>query len=486
VTIRQVTSVPVSSITRAQERATLVTGNADVNRLVENARWGMRSNYLSVPTDCPQRDERMGWGADTQIFSETALWFADVNGFLRKWLADLRDCQSSVGGYPSVAPIGHFGEEKHSRFGWGDAGVIVPWTLWKMSGDLTAVREEWDSATRFMNEIDARQYRSLPGECQPADWLSFERWETFRNNYWTHQDVEVHRWWNYLGACYWLWDARRMSVMAKALGKDAEAAHYEKMSERALACLRTNFLTADGDLIEPFRGQQTAHLFAIKLGLAPTAVRQKAMCDRLVKIIERNGNRLSTGFLGTSILMETVSDDMGRPDLAYALLLQHECPSWLSSVDQGATTIWERWNSYTKREGFGSANMNSFNHYASGAVVAWLFRGAAGICLDGTRSDDRCLVLRPLPDRRLGSVTATCQTAFGPIGSAWRYEGNKWIWRFTLPEKACVYVPTEKTSRTFAAGEHVLELTGRASVGCRARSALRRRSTSACRLGMVF
>jgi len=458
VTVKTVASVPVTSVAQADETGTLVTGDADVNKLVSNVRWGLRSNYLSVPTDCPQRDERMGWTADTQVFTETACYFADVRAFFNKWLADLRDCQRPDGGYPSVAPTAHFGNEA-SRLGWADAGVIVPWTVWRMTGSVKVLEDGWDSMVRFVDEIAARKYVAATNDSQYADWLSFEKWETCRDNLWSTKDPEVRRWWAFLGGCYWLWDAERMAEIGRFLEKP-DAARFARMAEEARAYVRQAFLTADGDLIEPFRGQQTAHLFAIRLGLAPTEAAKKTLCDRLVSLIEKNGNRLSTGFLGTSILMDTITYDVGRPDLAYTLLLQHECPSWLYSVDQGATTIWERWNSYTKKSGFGPVSMNSFNHYAYGAVAAWLFKTAAGIQNDARAPGFRYAILKPSPDRRLGSIDATCNTVYGLVRSVWRYEGRKWIWDFEVPPDAVaeVHVPGEFMPRHCDSGKHHVEV----------------------------
>ena len=466
VEILSLRSVPVTSVLRGQERGTLTTGDARINRLVANARWGMLSNYLSVPTDCPQRDERQGWTGDTQAFAQTALYLADAYGFLMKWTDDLFDSQAKDGTTPCVAPLGdgQDQEREQPRIGWSDAAIIVPHRMWLMNGDTRVLKRHWPAMTRYMDRIAADGYATATNEYQFADWLSFEKWESCSGRAWDSTDkkyrTEVWKWWNYLGGCYLLWDARMMSEMAKGLGKDADVAKYDRLAAETLARLRREYLTTDGDLVEDFRELQTAHLFALKLGLAPNGGAKGAIRDRLVGMIRDNGDRLATGFLGTSILMDTLTDDAAYPELAYDLLCQRKCPSWLYSVDQGATTIWERWNSYVKEKGFGPVDMNSFNHYAYGAVAAWLYGTAAGIRPDPAQPGFRRVVLAPVPDRRLGRVDARFRSAAGLIVSSWRFADDKWIWEFAIPAgaTASVRLPDGTPAKEYGPGEHRVEL----------------------------
>ena len=437
VAFERLDSVPVSSIAPGAECGTLETGVPALNRFVENVKWGHYSNYLSVPTDCPQRNERLGWAADTQVFAPAALYLADVAAFLDGWMDDLVDSQHANGAYPSVAPLAQYGNEGR-KIGWADAGVVVPWTVWKRTGDLGIVRSHWDSMMRFMRLVDESKYVTTPGDYQYADWLSFEPLETCRDGYWTCTNETVLAWWNYLGACYWRMDALEMAEMALALGDETAAAWCAASAERAMARLRS--LLVDGRLPEPIRTFQSANLFALKLGVFADPARAADAKTTLLESFRANGNRLKTGFLSAAILMDTLVE-LGEKDLAYTLLLQHEFPSWLYPVDQGATTVWERWNSYTKKDGFGPVGMNSFNHYAYGAVLGWMYSTMAGIRgrPDGAGLDR--LLLAPVPDRRVGFVKASYRTPQGVIRSEWKYEANgDWVWTYEIPEGTTAHV----------------------------------------------
>ena len=467
VSIVSLASVPVSSITREMETGTLSTGNELVNQLISNTVWGQRSNYLSVPTDCPQRNERLGWTADTQVFSETGSFFANTDAFFHKWTRDLRDTQGELGGFPGVAPEGQYGSEPTSmmRLGWADAGIIVPWTIWKQFGDTQIIDENWTAMERFMDHIYATHYdhealHSENGNYQWADWLSCEPLESCINlafdDHWKPLPDAVS-YWQYLGASYWAIDAGMMRDMAAATGRDA--ARFAQMEEEAKAYLRERFLDDRGCFrTEVLNTMQTPALFALKNHLVEGAALEE-MKTRLRRNFAAHDNCLQTGFLGTSILMETLTDN-GMVDIAYELLFQHRNPSWFYSIDNGATTIWERWNSYTKDKGLGPVGMNSFNHYAYGCVCAWLWKTASGIAADPADPGFRHIIMRPVPDRRLGHLEATYRSAAGLIKSAWRYEGDAWTWTFTIPKgaTASVTLPGETEVRTYGAGTHHVHL----------------------------
>ena len=456
VVLRSLASVPVSSVTAASENGTLETGNKDLNRFIENVKWGHRSNYLSVPTDCPQRDERLGWAADTQVFAPTAMYLADCGGFLCAWMDDLVDSQHARGSYPSVAPLAQYGNEG-PRVGWADAGVVVPWTVWRFTGDAEIVASHWDSMMRFLRYIDASKYQTTPGDFQYADWLSCEPMETCRDGYWTCRDPKILAWWAYLGACYWRQDALQMSEMARAIGRTEDAAWCAASASRALTHLRS--MLTDGRLPKDFRDLQTANLFALRLGVFADPARADESKATLMRNIADRKHCLATGFLGTAFILDELVK-LGETKTAYSLLLSHGFPSWLYEVDQGATTVWERWNSYTKRDGFGPVGMNSFNHYAYGAVVAWLYRHAAGIACDPKTPGFGNVVLAPKPDRRLGFVKAAYRSAAGVIRSEWRYAGEEWTWTFAVPEGASadVQLPDGSPAKRFSAGTHNVTL----------------------------
>ena len=469
VTIEKVESIPVSSIRKDMETGTIETGDASLNRFISNVYWGQLSNYLSVPTDCPQRNERLGWTADTQVFAETASFNADVYGFLRKWMKDMRDSQREDGSFPSVAPFAQYGNEGR-RVGWADAGVIVPYTMWKQYGDTRIIDENFDAMRRFL-EMQARtQYRTTTdasGEPvrQYADWLSFEDYEPCNGSAFEKCGgrrlvrSDAVRYWNYLAGCYWHWDALMMSEMCAATGRKQEAGNYRFMAEMAMRYVRGDFVDPeDGMLIKPFRHLQGAAVFALRLKVLERADAIEKTKAALKENIASRGGCLSTGFLGTSIIMDALSEN-GMADTAYSLLLSHKFPGWLYSVDQGATTVWERWNSYTKKDGFGPVGMNSFNHYAYGCVLGWVWRNAAGIAADPANPGFRTVVMAPKPDRRLGFVRASYRSAAGLVKSAWRYEGGKWIWDFSVPEgaEARVTVPGETEAKTYAPGTYRIE-----------------------------
>ena len=467
-----VSSIPVTSITKGMELGSLTTGDAAVNQLISNVYWGQLSNYLSVPTDCPQRNERLGWTADTQVFTEAGAFNADTRAFFRKWTRDLRDSQHVRGGFPGVAPAGPYGSSC-MRIGWSDAGVIVPYKIWLMFGDVSIVEANWDAMEKFVARVAETKYRtqSLP-ECdnyQWNDWLSLAKLEScpYRKELcsWTKDadgkrvpKPEAYRYWDYLGGCHWMSAAQMMAQMAAATGRDEAARRYAKMADDAKTYMRNEFFASPDALVIPvLRGMQTPALFALKLGLVEGDARTKTIED-LKASFAANGGTFHTGFLGTTVLMDVLTE-CGLDTLAYDLLLNHGFPGWLYSVDQGATTIWERWNSYTKDKGFGPVSMNSFNHYAYGSVLAWMYKSMAGIAADPKMPGFKNIVMAPKPDRRIGFVKAEYRSSAGLVKSEWRYDGDKWIWDFTVPEGATADVtfPGESVAKRYVSGTYHIE-----------------------------
>ena len=464
VKIRSIASIPVTSITKEMETGRISTGNELINKLISNTMWGQRSNYLSVPTDCPQRNERLGWMADTQVFTETGSFFANTSAFFHKWMRDVRDSQNPAGAYPGIAPTAQYGNDM-MRLGWADAGIICPWTIWKQFGDTQIIDECWESMDRFMTYVDETKYDHQAHlkenrNYQWADWLSYEPLESRGGGAFVNGEIpprvpfpEALEYWNYLSACYWATDALMMADMAAASGRDA--ARFQAMNARAKEYLKSRFLTPDGLFkTEILNTMQTPALFALRTGIVDGTARD-AMCARLRDNFAAHGGCLQTGFLGTSILMATLTEN-GMADIAWDLLFQRKDPSWLYSVDNGATTIWERWNSYTRESGMGPRGMNSFNHYAYGCVCEWIWETAAGISSDPAEPGFRHILMRPVPDKRLGSLEAEFRSAAGLIRSAWSYEGDNWTWRFTVPEgaTASVTLPGETEAREYGAGSY--------------------------------
>lgn len=467
VVIRSVKSIPVTSITASQETGKITTGNDLVNKLISNTRWGMYSNYLSVPTDCPQRDERLGWTADTQVFAETGTFFANTSDFMHKWMRDMRDVQSKLGGFPGIAPWGQYCADEMMRHGWADAGIIVPWVIWKQFGDTDIIEENWQAMELFIDHINETKYDhnaliAENGNFQWADWLSYEPLESCSGTAFTfHSDgktplKEAVEYWNFLNTSYWIIDATMMRDMAAATGRDT--AKYDAMIKEARTRI-TRFLNADGSFkTDILNTMQTPALFALKNNIVEGKAKEN-MIARLRENFKQHDNCLQTGFLGTSILMPTLTEN-GMTDIAYELLFQRKNPSWLHSVDNGATTIWERWNSYTIDKGLGPQSMNSFNHYAYGCVCEWIWETVAGIASDPAEPGFKHIIMKPVPDKRLGHVEAEYASAAGLIKSAWRYEGDKCIWEFTVPEgaSATVTLPGQTESKEYSAGSYKLEI----------------------------
>ena len=459
VVIKSIKSLPVTSISRNMEIGKIETGNELVNKLISNTIWGQRSNYLSVPTDCPQRNERLGWTADTQVFTETGSFFANTTSFFHKWMRDLIDSQGEKGGFPGVAPLSQYGNEM-TRLGWSDAGIIVPWSIWKQFGDTEIVEQSWKSMEKYMNHINETRYDHNAlieenGNYQWADWLSYEPLESCGGGAFGPDGPlpEAVEYWNYLSASYWLLDAGMMRDMAIGTGRDAS--RYETMTRDAKTYIRERFFDENGKFkTDILNTMQTPALFALKNNILDGAAKE-AMIGRLRENFAEHGNCLQTGFLGTSILMPTLSEN-GMSDIAWELLFQRKNPSWIYSIDNGATTIWERWNSYMIDKGMGPKGMNSFNHYAYGVVCEWIWETAAGIASDPANPGFRHIIMKPVPDKRLGYLKAEYHSASGVIRSAWKYEGDNWIWEFSVPDgcTATVTLPGETQSKEYEAGDY--------------------------------
>lgn len=388
-----------------------------VNKLYKNIVRCMKGNYIGVPTDCPQRDERYGWTGDTQIFCGAASYIADTYDFLRKYLGDMRDSQKGYGGgYCDICPR-VFSEGFLGNAAWGDAGLIIPYNLWLMYGDDTIIAEHYDSMEAYMQFTTQNGLEG--GGTWYGDWLSYEKTTP-----------------QYIAVCYYANAAKLMQKFATILGKTDRAEHYAKLHQKIIDRYYEKYVK-DGEIIY---NSQTAYLLPLCFDMLDSDLRQKTIKNLEMKIIDNNYT-LSTGFVGTGILNQTLAK-VGLNNLAYSLLLQENGPSWLYSVKQGATTVWERWNSYTKTDGFGDVKMNSFNHYAYGAIAEWMYGFVAGIRPDPDNTGfDEHFILAPMPDtrkdseipqgqKRITSVRATYRN----IVSEWHYEDKQFVWHIIIPD----------------------------------------------------
>ncbi len=426
-----------------------------VNRLWLNGRWSQRDNFISVPTDCPQRDERLGWTGDAQVFLRTASCNLDVAAFFTKWMIDVEDAQTPEGVFPDTAPrlpedggdyVGLDG--LGGAAGWADAGVVVPWTLWQVYGDLRVAARHWKAMAAWLAYLE----RTNPDGVRRnelgnnyGDWLCLPSDRVFREG----SPMKT-----LLATAYWADDAAKLAELAAALGRPREAKRYRRVFERVRAAFQREFLRGDGRLAVE---TQTAYLLALAMDLLPAEVRARA-AERLVDNIRALDWHLSTGFIGIRFL-NPVLTETGHADAAWRLLLREDYPSWLYPVRHGATTIWERWNGWTEEGGFFNPEMNSFNHYALGSIGEWLFRHVAGI--EPAEPGFRRIRLRPHPGGGLKFARAAYDTPHGRVESAWEREGEKLAWQVRVPPNAAALacIPSEPGTAV-AAGGRPLERAG--------------------------
>ena len=420
------------------EAGTFECSHAGVNRLWLNGLWSQRDNFLSVPTDCPQRDERLGWMGDAQVFIRTASYNCEVAAFFTKWMTDVEDSQTPDGLFPDVAPripenIRFVGlDDLCGGAGWADAGIVVPWTIWRMYGDTRIVERHWRAMTAWLDYLERTNpdgIRSRDLRNNYGDWLCIPTDTSFR----TQSPMKT-----LLATAYWADDAAKMARMARAIGREADAVRFQAMAERVRAAFQAEFVRPDGQMAVE---TQTAYLVALAFDLLPGDLRARA-AERLVDNIRRLDWHLSTGFIGISHLNPTLTTS-GHADVAYRLLLQETYPSWLFPVLQGATTIWERWDSWTIAGGFHKDGMNSFNHYSLGSVGEWLFRHVLGIELDPETPGFQRFVLKPFVGDGLDHAQGSYRSLHGEIRSAWRRAGAQLTWEVTVPANtsARVFIP---------------------------------------------
>ncbi|MFA6959701.1 MAG: family 78 glycoside hydrolase catalytic domain [Opitutaceae bacterium] len=372
-----------------------------VNQLESNIRWGLRSNFLEIPADCPQRDERLGWAGDIQIFSKTAAFFYDTDAFLTKWMRDLSDGQLADGAFPDIAPtfICGFGNAA-----WADAGVIVPWMMYRRFGDIEILRENYGAMSAWIGYQEKTSRRGVRPPTVYGDWLALDAVIP------QHAPVPT----DLVGTAYFARTCGIMTQVAALLGNWVDAQRFKKLHRQVIVAFQKEFVSVNGRVVGDC---QTAYLLALAFGLLPEVQRPKAV-ERLVALIETRGWHLSTGFVGTPLLCPVLSR-FGRHDVAMKLLLQDTYPSWLFTVKNGATTMWERWNSYTPDKGFGDVSMNSFNHYAYGAIGEWLVHYVAGMTPGAEAPAYRHIVFRPQPAEGLTSAAAELETPYGRAAINW-------------------------------------------------------------------
>lgn len=434
-----VTGVVIASDT--PQTGTFACSDGPVNQLQSNIEWGQRGNYLSVPTDCPQRDERLGWMGDAQVFVRTATYNADVAAFFTKWLVDVTDSQAPNGEFADVSP---FAGPSKGTPAWGDAGVICPWTIYQAYGDLQLLARQYPSMVKWVEYSQAGSsgfIRSGNRGSDYGDWLSI--------------GADTNK--ELIGTGYSAYSTSLVAKAAAALGKTEDAAKYEALFQSIKKAFIEKYVSADGKV----NGEtQCAYVMALKFDLLPEELRGKA-ADHLEADIIAKGYHLSTGFVGVSYLLPELTK-AGKVATAYRLLHQDTFPSWLFSVKMGATTIWERWDGWTPDKGFQNVIMNSFNHYSLGSCGEWLYGSVAGIDQDPSTPGFKQIIIKPVPGGKLTEASGELKTIHGLVTSAWSSSNGNFTLTTTIPTNttATVHVPAKDVGSVQESGKLATSVDG--------------------------
>jgi alpha-L-rhamnosidase len=410
---------------------TFVSSNTLINQLQHNIQWGQRGNFLDVPTDCPQRDERLGWTGDAQAFSRTASFNFGVNNFFAKWLRDVEADQLPSGGVPFVVP-NVLGPGAIAATGWADVATIIPWNMYLAYGDKKILENQYNSMAAWVGYMEkaSKNYLWNTG-FHFGDWLFYR---PFDDNDGRSAVTDKYM----IAQCFFANSVQIMINTAKVLGKNEDANKYTSLLKNVKDAFLKEYVTANGRLVS---GTQTAYVLALNFDMLPENLREQTV-NKLVENIKSYNNHLTTGFLGTPYLCH-VLNRFGKTDVAYTLLMQETYPSWLYPVKMGATTIWERWGGIHPDSTFEPASMNSFNHYAYGAIGDWMYRVVAGLDTYDDAPGYKHIKIQPHIGGGLTNASASLQTYYGKASSGWKLEGNKIIMDIEIPANttATVFVP---------------------------------------------
>ena len=450
------------------------SSDADLNQLHQNVIWGQRDNFLSIPTDCPQRDERLGWTGDIAAFVDTAVYNTDVREFLRKFLTDMVQSQRADGGVSDVSPNGA-NELAYGNAAWADAALIVPWSIYRAYGDVSFLEDYYNmmqgqvfyytsfAASNTSNATSGNpdgpdfnyespqqpeitdlgtkrdDYKYIVPDCAYGDWVA------------PHGTPK-----NVISTAYFANAAHITSEAARILGKTEDAEYYAKLADRVKKSFQRVFWDAETGGVEG--SSQTAYLVALEFDLLPDEAARKKAAAHLAQHIVDADYHLTTGFVGAGFLLPVLSE-MGYDDLAYRLLLTDTYPSWVYSIRNGATTTWERWDAYTKEGGFGGAGMNSFNHFAFGSVMEWVYGYGAGIKWDEAAPGGKHFTLRPTTGGGVNTLKGELDSVYGTIKSDWAVEDNRLRYAVTVPANttATVLLPAETETGILANGKPAAE-----------------------------
>jgi alpha-L-rhamnosidase len=410
-----------------RQTGTFSCSNASLNQLHDNVRWSMRGNFVDIPTDCPQRDERLGWTGDIQVFTPTASFLYDCNGFLASWLADVAAEQSVLGTVPAYVPFIQLKFPSLPFAAWGDAGVIVPWELYARFGDIGVLQKQYASMRMWVDDIVTRlDSDGLWIGMQLGDWLDPSAPPENPAKARTHAGL--------VAQAYHVRSSRLVARAAHELGAADDETHYGAIADRATAAFVREFVTPSGRLSSD---APTAYALALQFDLLPSADQRRHAALRLADLVARDGYCIGTGFVGTPLICDALADN-GYLDDAYLLLLQTRCPSWLYPVSMGATTIWERWDSMLPDGSINPGDMTSFNHYALGAVADFLHRRVAG--LESVAPGSRRIRFAPRPGGGLTEAAAVLMTPYGEAKISWQRPGERLIVDVVIPPSTMAVV----------------------------------------------
>ncbi|WP_147803277.1 family 78 glycoside hydrolase catalytic domain [Alkalicoccus halolimnae] len=447
-----------------EEIGNITTGHEKVNQLFHNILWGQRGNFVSIPTDCPQRDERLGWTGDAQIFARTASYNMNISNFLTKYVYDIVDAQFESGAFPDIAPDAGWHQVKAANYqkqrtilpevnhpienwmaesnaGWGDAGVVIPWTIYLTNGDKRVLQTFYPAMKRWMNYLENRSENGLgSANTVYSDWLAV--------NSYTPKIV--------VASAYYAHNANLMSRAATVLGHKEDADYFRKLESSIKREFDKQLIHENGEV---HGDSQTGYVLALYMNLV-TGEKKELVLKKFLENLQRHNNHLTTGFLGVGYLLPSLTEE-GRQDKAYDLLLNESYPSWIYSINHGATTIWERWDGWTAHNGFQTAQMNSFNHYSLGSVGEWMYRYMAGIETSEQNAGFRHIRLQPYPDPRVGFVDAVYETPYGEVRSHWKLDKDDFSWEVTVPPNttATAVLPDGSKEIELEAGTHVFQST---------------------------
>ena len=416
--------------------------NSLLNQLQHNIQWGQKGNFLDVPTDCPQRDERLGWTGDAQVFSRTAAFNMKVNNFFAKWLKDLAADQASNGAIPFVIP--NILGQPIGATGWADAGTIIPWNMYLAYGDKKILEQQYNSMKAWVGYMKNASKNDLWNTgFHFGDWLFYS---LDNDNIGRSAITDKYL----IAQCFFAYSTQILINTATVLGNTDDVNYYTDLLRKVKEAFMREYVTESGRLVS---STQTAYVLALNFDMLPENMRAQAV-DRLVQNISDYGNHLTTGFLGTPYLCHVLSR-FGRTDVAYKLLLQDSYPSWLYPVKMGATTIWERWNGIRPDSSFASATMNSFNHYAYGAIGDWMYRVAAGLDTYTDGAGYKHIKIQPHVGGGLSNVAADLETYYGKLSSHWKVENGQTVYDIEIPANttADIFLPAAAATQIEEGGK---------------------------------